>query len=145
MSLWLNFLGSFMTSPGFQLLGALKGRAITWDWMSSSRSGNGWIQWTLSRGNVLCVGSCGGSLGSTGPPGQAGPSHHLGRGTDRGECCESLDLGSNSQAPAWGCAWGCGSLLRKAHLFLWGWSREERFLTYSKHQSPGSRKEISSI
>lgn len=56
LTLWLNFLGSSMTIPGFQLLDALKGRVITWGWIPSSRSGNGRVQQTLSQDDVLGLG-----------------------------------------------------------------------------------------
>lgn len=40
-------------------------------------------------------------MGSTGPPGKTGPSHHLGQGTDRGECC-----GNVAGAPGMGMCMG---------------------------------------
>lgn len=126
-SSWLNFLGSSITSPGFQLLGALKERAITWGWMSSSRSGNGWIQHSV-RVMSCILAPVEGLWGLQSPPGQAGPSHPLGWGADRGECCGSLDMGLWQPSPVWGCAWGHGSLLWKSHLSLWADLERKHFL-----------------
>lgn len=113
--------------PGFQLLGALKERAITWGWMSSSRSGNGWIQHSV-RVMSCILAPVEGLWGLQSPPGQAGPSHPLGWGADRGECCGSLDMGLWQPSPVWGCAWGHGSLLWKSHLSLWADLERKHFL-----------------
>lgn len=41
-----------------------------------------------------------GVWGAAGAPGQAGPSHHLGVGADRGKLCGNLDLGLHQPSPS---------------------------------------------
>lgn len=102
-----------------------------------------WLNSANSQGDVLALGSCGGSLGCAGPPwaGRAIPSPGV-RSRQRWVLRKPC---SDSQTLAWGCAWGHGSLLWKTHLLPLGWSQEGTFLTCAKCQSPDSRMEISSI
>lgn len=104
-----------------------------------------WLNSALSQGDVLHLGSCGGSLGSTEPPwaGRAIPSPGV-RCRQRWVLWEPWH-GALTAEPGVGMCLGPWQPPLEIPFVPLGWSREETFLTYTKCQSPDSRKEISSI